>query len=108
MREETVAALRAFADLLENEPHLPIPSDIVGNYFPNEASDKANMDEVDRAAQILKRPTSRRWGDAHYTVTKEFSPRVRYVVCAISEADLEKMAEELRLKVKGDTESTAS
>lgn len=107
VREETIAALRAFADLLENHPDLPIP-DIVGNYFPNEGTDKANMDEVDRAAAILKRPTSRRFGDTHYTVVRDFSSRVRYAVCAISDADLDRMAEELRKKVRGDTEGSAS
>lgn len=103
LRKQTIAALREFADLLENKPNLPIP-DIVGNYFPNENSDKANMDEVDRAAAILQRPTSRRWGDAHYTVTREFSPKVRFVVCAISETDLEKMAQELKEKIRSDTQ----
>lgn len=107
LREATVKALRQFADLLENETELPIP-DIVGNYFPNEGTDKANMDEVDRAAQILHRPPSRRWGDAHYTVVKDFSPKVRFVVCAISEADLDKMAEELKERMRNAAEGDTS
>jgi hypothetical protein len=105
LRVETAKALRDLASLLESHPDLPIP-DVVAHYFPEEGSDEKNMEEVDRVAQILRRPASREFLAAHYVVTKEFSPRVRYTVCAISDADLDKMAQEIKEKASRDTEST--
>ncbi|WP_146778914.1 hypothetical protein [Actinomadura craniellae] len=87
-RAQIITGLRAFAEFIRQNPHLPIPSLITVNYSVRGEDDDSERTEVDRIAAILGVATSYKFARAFYSAVRRFDG-VEYEAVAITREEMD-------------------